>query len=92
MAENSQLRSLVAELTESNRVLLAEQAQVIEALRAEVAELRARLAQSPRNSHKPPSSEGYEKPAPKSRRVQTLGVQLSAKSRTIPTGNFTGPS
>jgi transposase len=35
-------------------------------LTAEVADLRARLGQNPRNSSKPPSSEGLAKPAPKS--------------------------
>ncbi len=36
-----------------------------------VAELERRLGQTPRNSDKPPSSEGYEKPAPWSRRERT---------------------
>lgn len=36
-----------------------------------VAELERQAGQSPRNSHKPPSSEGYEKPAPRSRRERT---------------------
>ena len=49
-----------AELAELDRVL-SEQLSVLE----------ARLRQSPRNSHKPPSSEGYEKPAPRSRRERT---------------------
>jgi hypothetical protein len=35
------------------------------------AELRARLGMNSRNSSKPPSSDGYEKPAPKSRRVRS---------------------
>jgi len=38
------------------------------ALRAENAELRARLKLNSTNSSKPPSSDGYAKPAPKSRR------------------------
>lgn len=41
---------------------------MVEALRAEVVELRARLGQNPSNSSKPPSSEGWAKPAPKSLR------------------------
>jgi transposase len=40
-------------------------------LRERVAEMERRLGQTPRNSHKPPSSEGYEKPAPRSRRERT---------------------
>jgi len=59
-AENAQLRALVAELSEMNRVLTER-----------VAELEARLGQTPRNSHRPPSSQGYEKPAPQSRRERT---------------------
>lgn len=41
---------------------------MVEALRAEVAELRARLEQNSSNSSKPPSSEGLAKPAPRSLR------------------------
>ena len=55
-AENVQLRALVAGLREINQ-----------ALSERVTRLEARLGQRPRNSHKPPSSEGYEKPAPRSR-------------------------
>lgn len=50
--------------------LEAYQAQ-LEELRAEMAALRARLGQNPRNSSKPPSSEGPGKPAPKSLRAKT---------------------
>jgi len=37
-------------------------------LRAEVSELKAQLAKNSRNSSKPPSSDGYGKPQPKSQR------------------------
>jgi transposase len=47
--------------------LEAYQAQLQE-LRAEVEALRARLGQNPRNSSKPPSSEGLAKPSPRSLR------------------------
>ena len=53
------------------RSLLAEQAKAIEKLSRENLELRARLGMNSRNSSKPPSSDGYEKPAPKSRRVRS---------------------
>ena len=53
------------------RLTLAEQAATIEKLTAEIAELRSRLNMNSRNSSKPPSSDGYTKPAPKSRRVRS---------------------
>lgn len=37
----------------------------------QVAELKARVGMNPRNSSSPPSSEGYSKPSPKSRRVRS---------------------
>ncbi|WP_427017488.1 DUF6444 domain-containing protein [Pseudarthrobacter sp. P1] len=70
----------------SLRLVVAEQSRLIEALRVENAELRARLGQSPRNSSKPPSSEGYEKPGPRSRRQQTdrsPGGQPGHKGHTL---------
>lgn len=75
VAENAQLRLLVVELGEANRVLTER-----------VAELERRLGQTPRNSHKPPSSEGYEKPAPKSRRGPSdrgSGGQDGHQGRTL---------
>jgi transposase len=48
--------------------LVLEQAAVIEALRAEVLDLKRRLAQNSRNSSRPPSSDGLSKPPPKSLR------------------------
>jgi transposase len=59
----------LAQEVASLRSLLAEQAKAIEKLSLENLELRARLGMNSRNSSKPPSSDGYEKPAPKSRRV-----------------------
>jgi transposase len=47
---------------------LAERDARIELLVAENAELRRRLGQNPRNSDRPPSSDGLAKPAPKSLR------------------------
>ena len=51
----AQLLALIEELRAENA-----------ALRERVAELEARLGQNPRNSSRPPSSEGLGKPAPKS--------------------------
>jgi transposase len=50
---------------------LAQRDVVIEALRAENAELRRRSGLTSRNSSKPPSSDGPAKPAPRSRRERT---------------------
>ena len=75
VAENVQLRLLVAELQRANK-----------ALADRVAELETRLGQSPRNSSKPPSSEGYEKPAPRSRRQKTdqpTGGQAGHQGHTL---------
>jgi transposase len=49
-------------------LILAEQ---IEALRLKVAELEERLNQNSSNSSKPPSSDGYVKPSPKSQRKKS---------------------
>ncbi|WP_427019222.1 IS66 family transposase (plasmid) [Pseudarthrobacter sp. P1] len=70
-AENAQLRSIVAEMQESHRAQVAELQRLNQALMERVAVLESRLGQAPRNSHKPPGSEGYEKPAPRSRRERT---------------------
>lgn len=42
--------------------------KLVEELRQTIKELEARLNKNPRNSSMPPSSEGYEKPNPKSNR------------------------
>ena len=56
---------------EELRATVREQASLIEKLTAEIAELRARLNMNSRNSSRPPSSDGYAKPAPKSRRKRS---------------------
>ncbi len=53
------------------RATVIDQTALIERLTAENAELRARLASNSKNSSKPPSSDGYTKPAPKSRRTRS---------------------
>lgn len=49
--------------------MLESQAKQITALQLQVAELQSRLNKNSRNSSKPPSSDGLNKPAPKSLRV-----------------------
>lgn len=76
--ERARLRAELAELRAENtelrrdRQLLTEQlgalAEVNRELRERVAELERRLSANSRNSHQPPSSEGYAKPPPRSRR------------------------
>jgi len=58
---------LQAALAERDRQL-ADRDRVIAELVARVEELERRLGQNSRNSNRPPSAEGYAKPAPKSRR------------------------
>ena len=77
-AANARLRQVVeAKDTEIAALRTSHQAQLdalrmqVSALSAEVADLRARLGQNPRNSSKPPSSEGLGKPAPKSLRKKS---------------------
>ncbi len=77
-AANTRLRQVVeAKDTEIAALRTSHQAQLdvlraqVTALSAEVAELRARLGQNPRNSSRPPSAEGLGKPAPKSLRKKT---------------------
>lgn len=70
MSEAPSYVELVERVTQLS-ALVAEQAGMIETLRVENAELRARLGQNPRNSDRPPSTEGYAKPAPRSRRERT---------------------
>src|SRR5205807_4169116 len=70
-AANARLREVIeakdAEAAALRAQLEACQGQ-LEELRAEVEALRARLRQNPRNSSRPPSSEGLAKPAPTSLR------------------------
>ncbi len=69
-ARDPRLSALEAE-NAGLRARVAEQADVIDKLVAEVVELKARLTMNSRNSSKPPSSDGYAKPAPKSRRQRS---------------------
>lgn len=73
--------------------IIAEQNKIIERLtaelasaKAEIAELKEKLNQNSRNSSKPPSTDGYEKPAPKSLRKKSgkkAGGQTGHKGHRI---------
>ena len=62
--------SLRRELTEAAGALEQARAELAQA-RERIAELEARLRQNPRNSSRPPSSEGLAKPAPRSLRKKS---------------------
>lgn len=71
-----------AALREHDAVLSAKLGALVD----RVAELERRAGQTPRNSHKPPSSEGYDKPAPRSRRERTdrqSGGQPGHEGKTL---------
>jgi transposase len=61
---------VLAVLVVSLRAELAEVRAELGRARERIAGLEARLAQSPRNSSKPPSSEGLEKPPPRKRSLR----------------------
>lgn len=73
--EIERLHTLVSELKQ----VIADQAQLI-------AELREQVNKNSRNSSKPPSSDGYKKPAPKSLREKSgkkQGAQVGHKGETL---------
>jgi transposase len=82
-SENEQLRAQLAEFG----VKLDELAAANVILSADNARLRARLGMNSKNSSKPPSSDGYAKPAPKSRRGRSgkkPGKQLGTAGKNLP--------
>lgn len=68
--ERAEVQSLVAEGADAVAVVIARLEARIDEQDAQIAELKARLGQSSRNSSKPPSSDGYGKPPPKKRSLR----------------------
>lgn len=82
-AENAELRARVLEQAAVIDGLMAQLAE----LTVKVAELQGRLGMNSTNSSKPPSSDGYTKPAPKSRRGRSgkkPGKQPGAPGKNLP--------
>ncbi|NLF57585.1 MAG: IS66 family transposase [Candidatus Hydrogenedens sp.] len=70
--DEAALRAKIALLSEEAKIdLIIELMARVESLTARVAELEARLGMNSSNSSRPPSSDGYRKPAPKSLREVT---------------------
>src|SRR5438309_8613211 len=86
-------RSVTAPSYEQLAALVAAQERIIDRLQAriaeqdtQIAELKRQLAASSRNSSQPPSSDGWDKPAPKSLRGRSgrkPGGQPGHQGRTL---------
>ena len=68
--ERAEVQSLVAEGADAVAAVIARLEARIDEQDVQIAELKARLGQSSRNSSKPPSSDGYGKPPPKKRSLR----------------------
>lgn len=71
---------------EEARQIIAEQAATIAALLSRIEQLESQLAKNSQNSSKPPSSDGYNKPKPKSQRKKgsrPSGGQPGHKGTTL---------
>ncbi len=68
-------------------VLFAERDALIVALTAKVAELEARLGKNPQNSSKPPSSDAFVKPPPRSLRWASGRKPGQAANRYVAPGS-----
>jgi transposase len=72
MQDEQKLRTQLALLSETEKIdLIVDLMKKVEQLTARVAELEARLGMNSSNSSKPPSSDGYVKPQPKSLRQKS---------------------
>jgi len=60
--EKEEIIAILFAITEQQAKVIRQQANMIEQLTAEVAELKARSKQNSKNSSKPPSSDGFNKP------------------------------
>ena len=87
----------VASLEEAREVLrlqaaiIEQQLGQINNLQARIEALEAKAAKNSRNSHKPPSTDGYDKPKPKSRRKKSgrpSGGQRGHKGHTLTVSEF----
>ena len=76
---------LIALLIQQNEILMVQCARIAD-LEKGIEELKGKLAKNSRNSSKPPSSYGYDKPKPKSQRLisgRSSGGQPGHKGSTL---------